>query len=147
MLLRIVWPGAPTVARLVAKAHDLHEGGGLGDIVTPYSALFAQSGLKEIKARLDRSIFLSIGLPSTIPDDIHEAVKKSDTIAAVSEAIQLLGWPEKLARRDVGKGYCGPLWTDEIVVLDERQAREQWWKGFRDLTEPATKEPSRKDNE
>ncbi|MGB8841753.1 MAG: hypothetical protein WCC64_11845 [Aliidongia sp.] len=131
ILVEMVWPNAPRTARLLAKAHDLHEGGGLGDVVTPYSKLFAQAGLQELKARLDKVLFLAIGLPSVIPDDVRAAVKRADMIAAVSEAVQLLDWPEKAARRDVGHGYRGPLWPKEIVVIDERQARDAWWRGYR----------------
>jgi len=130
VLTGIVWPDAPREARMLAKLHDLHEGGGLGDIVTPYSALFANSGLREIKSRLDRVIFLAAGLPNDLPENVCVAVKKADMVAAISEAIQLLDWPEALARRDIGKGYRGPLWTDAILVLDERAARVAWWDGY-----------------
>ena len=46
-----------------------------------------------------------------------------------------MDWPEHLARRDVGEGYEGPLWTKPIEILDERASRAQWWGRFRNLKE------------
>lgn len=131
ILVNMVWPKAPREARLWALAHDLHEGGGLGDIVTPYGALFAQAGLKEVKARIDRALRLAIGLSAEVPDDHKAAVKRADTIAAVSEAVQLMDWPERTARRDIGGGYRGKLHDRPIAVVDERSAREAWWRRYR----------------
>lgn len=131
ILVRIVWPRAPRAARLLAKGHDLHEGGGLGDVVSPYGAFFKSAGIDEIKERLDQVIFPHLGIPLPIPDEHVQAVKLADRIAAVSEAIQLMGWPEQLARRDIGKGYRGKIWEDEIVIVDERQARKDWWRTFK----------------
>jgi len=131
ILFKIVWPKAPRVARLLAKAHDLHEGGGLGDVVSPYGECFKSAGINEIKDRLDQVIFPHIGIPQPIPVQHIEAVKLADRIAAVSEAIQLMDWPEQLARRDIGKGYRGKIWEDEIIIVDERQAREDWWRMFK----------------
>lgn len=131
ILVGLVWPKAPREARLLALVHDLHEGGGLGDVVTPYGKLFAQGGLKEVKARLDRAIRLTVGLAATPPEPNADSVKKADRIAAVSEAVQLMGWPEKLARRDIGGGYRGKLWGKPIEVLDERASRAAWWRKYR----------------
>ncbi len=131
ILVSMVWPKAPREARLLALVHDLHEGGGLGDVVTPYGKLFATGGLKEVKARLDRAIRLAMELPPTVPALYEDNVKKADRIAAVSEAIQLMGWPEKLARRDIGGGYRGKLWEKSIIVLDEAASRAAWWRKYR----------------
>lgn len=130
ILTRIVWPDAPREARLLAKAHDLHEGGGLGDVVSPYGAVFKPAGIDEIKARLDHVIFPHIGIPLPIPKEHAEAVHLADRVAAVSEAVHLMDWPENSARRDIGKGYRGKIWEDPIIILDERQAREEWWRLF-----------------
>ncbi|HYE52510.1 MAG TPA: HD family hydrolase [Azospirillaceae bacterium] len=127
ILSTIVDKRASPELRRVGLAHDLHEGGGLGDVVTPYGKLFATAGLKEVKARLDRALFLALGLPHPLPEAWAEAVKRADMIAAVSEAVQLMGWPERLARRDIGRGYRGKLWEAPIQVLDERASRELWW--------------------
>lgn len=131
ILVRMVWPKAPREARLWALAHDLHEGGGLGDIVTPYGALFAQAGLREVKARIDRALRVATGLPAEVPEDHKKAVKRADTIAAVSEAVQLMAWPEKTARRDIGSGYRGKLYDRAITVVDEKIARDDWWRRYR----------------
>lgn len=130
VLLRLLAPDAGPTLRLAALMHDLHEGGGLGDVVTPYGKLFATAGLKEVKARLDRALFLAAGLPWPLPAADTDLIKKADRITAISEAIQLMGWPEKLARRDIGGGYRGKLWTDPIAVQDEATAREAWWERY-----------------
>lgn len=127
VLVTLLAPDAPPALRLAALMHDLHEGGGLGDVVTPYGKLFATAGLKEVKARLDRALFLATGLPWPLPADWEVLVKKADRVIAVSEAVQLMGWPEKLARRDIGGNYRGRLWTDPIIVQDEATARTAWW--------------------
>lgn len=134
VLATLLAPDAPPALRLAALMHDLHEGGGLGDVVTPYGRLFATAGLAEVKARLDRALFLSVGLAWPIPPTHTALIKKADKIIAMSEAIQLMGWPEKLARRDIGGGYRGRLWTDPIQVLNEAAARDLWWERYRAVT-------------
>ncbi|MFY8094658.1 MAG: hydrolase [Niveispirillum sp.] len=133
VLVTLLAPDAGPTLRLAALMHDLHEGGGLGDVVTPYGKLFATAGLKEVKARLDRALFLAAGLPWPLSPADTDLIKKADRIIAVSEAIQLMDWPEKLARRDIGGGYRGKLWTDPIVVVDEAAARTLWWDRYRSL--------------
>lgn len=127
VLVTLLAPDASPALRLAALMHDLHEGGGLGDVVTPYGKLFATAGLKEVKARLDRALFLSVGLPWPLPTADTDLIKKADKITAISEAIQLMGWPEKLARRDIGGNYRGKVWTDAINVVGEAEARSLWW--------------------
>lgn len=131
ILVTMIWPGASREARLLALMHDLHEGGGLGDVVTPYGKLFATSGLKEVKERLDRAIRLAVDLPAVVSTLHEQNIKKADRVAAVSEAVQLMGWPEKLARRDIGGGYRGKLWDRPIAVLDEADSRVAWWRKYR----------------
>jgi 5'-deoxynucleotidase YfbR-like HD superfamily hydrolase len=133
ILSTMVWPGAPMQARLFAMLHDLHEGGGLGDICTPYGQHFASAGLKEIKARLDRALFLSQRLPPQFPPEIKERVKQADVIAAVSEAVQLVEWPEEDARRRVGNGYKGRLWPKPIECFSEVDSRTMWLARYRAL--------------
>lgn len=133
VLVTLLLPDAGPTLRRAALMHDLHEGGGLGDVVTPYGKLFATAGLKEVKARLDRALFLAVGLPWPLSPADTDLIKKADRIIAVSEAIQLMGWPERLARRDIGGGYRGKLWTDPIVVVDEGAARALWWDRYRSL--------------
>ncbi|OYQ31726.1 hypothetical protein CHU95_21575 [Niveispirillum lacus] len=134
VLVTLLAPDAGPALRRAALMHDLHEGGGLGDVVTPYGKLFATAGLKEVKARLDRALFLAAGLPWPLSPADTDLIKKADRIIAVSEAIQLMGWPERLARRDIGAGYRGKLWTAPIEVVDEAQARALWWERYRSLT-------------
>lgn len=130
ILHRMVWPDAPIAARRWALAHDLHEGGGLGDLVSPLGRLFNAAGLKELKFRLDRALRLAMGLSAEADHRHHEAIKQADKIAAVSEAVQLMGWPERDARRDIGGGYRGRLWPEPILLLDEAAARAAWWERY-----------------
>ncbi|WP_298332649.1 HD family hydrolase [Asticcacaulis sp.] len=134
VLVTLLAPDASPALRLAALMHDLHEGGGLGDVVTPYGKLFATAGLKEVKARLDRALFLSVGLPWPLPAPQTDLIKKADKVTAISEAIQLMGWPEKLARRDIGGNYRGKLWTQPIMVVGEAEARGLWWDRYRVVT-------------
>jgi 5'-deoxynucleotidase YfbR-like HD superfamily hydrolase len=127
----MVWPEAPIEARRWALAHDLHEGAGLGDICTPYGRLFAEAGLRELKARLDQALRLAMGLPAEVPSRHRDMIKRADRIAAVSEAVQLMRWPERDARREIGHGYRGALWTKPIELLDEAAARAAWWRRYR----------------
>ena len=131
ILSEMVWPAAPPEARRWALAHDLHEGAGLGDICTPYGRLFAEAGLRELKARLDQALRLAMGLPAEVPPRHRDAIKRADRIAAVSEAVQLMRWPEREARREIGLGYRGALWTRPIALLDETAARAAWWQRYR----------------
>lgn len=133
VLMGLVDGKASREAQFVALCHDLHEGGGLGDIVTPYGKLFSWSGLSEVKDRLDHAIFGSVGLAHPVLVSVKDAVKLADTIAAVSEAVQLMDWPEHLARRDIGGGYDGPLWTKQIEILDERASRAAWMERYREF--------------
>lgn len=134
VLVELLAPDASPNLRLAALMHDLHEGGGLGDVVTPYGKLFATAGLKEVKARLDRALFLATGLPWPLPTPMVELIKKADRVTAISEAVQLMGWPERLARRDIGGNYRGRLWQGPIIVQDEKTARSVWWERYRALT-------------
>ncbi|MFV3074531.1 hydrolase [Niveispirillum fermenti] len=136
VLVTLLAPDASPILRRAALMHDLHEGGGLGDVVTPYGKLFATAGLREVKARLDRALFLAAGLPWPLPEPQAALIKKADRIIAVSEAIQLMGWPERLARRDIGGNYRGRLWTDPIEVVDEAGARALWWESHRRIGDP-----------
>jgi hypothetical protein len=131
ILSEMVWPGAPPEARRWALAHDLHEGAGLGDICTPYGRLFAEAGLRELKTRLDQALRLAMGLPAECPARHRDAIKRADRIAAVSEAVQLMRWPEREARREIGLGYRGALWAQPIALLDEVAARAAWWQRYR----------------
>jgi hypothetical protein len=141
ILSEMVWPNAPLEARRWALAHDLHEGAGLGDICTPYGKLFAEAGLRELKARLDQALRLAMGLPAETPQRHRDAIKRADRIAAVSEAVQLMRWPEREARREIGLGYRGALWTRPIALLDEVAARAAWWQRYRLLGGKATAAP------
>jgi uncharacterized protein len=132
-LTTLLSPRASPTLRLAALAHDLHEGGGLGDVVTPYGRLFAAAGLRELKARVDRALFIAIGLPWPLPDAMTVLIKKADRIVAISEAVQLMGWPERQARRDIGGGYRGRLWLRPIVPLDEAASRAAWMERYRSL--------------
>lgn len=130
ILTRRVWPNAPREARLWALMHDLHEGGGLGDIATPYGRILKAAGLDELKRRLDRALRLAAGL-SALPDDETVAmIKRADVIAAVTEGVRLAGWPEAIARQRIGRGYEGALWTGRLVSLDQVQARQAWTRRF-----------------
>lgn len=124
----VMWlnPHAPLLAQRWALMHDLNEGAGLGDIAAPYTAYFKPKGLGVLKARLDRALRLSVGLPAELPEAVERLVKEADVILAVAEAIQLMGWPERLARRRVGKGYRGPLPPFAIEPMDEVAARAAW---------------------
>jgi len=133
ILTELVWPEAPLEARRWALAHDLHEGAGLGDICTPYGRLFAEAGLRELKTRLDRALRLAMGLPAEIPPRHRDMIKRADRIAAISEAVQLMAWPERAARREIGEGYRGALWLKPIELLDEAAARAAWWRRYERL--------------
>ena len=131
VLVGSLWPQGSSIraqALKIAHCHDLHEGGGLGDIITPYGKILniASGALEELKSRLDRAIFLNVRIRRPSEEQrVLTAVKKADRIAAVSEAIQLLGYDVDEARRKFG-GAGLPIWTDAIVPLDEVAAREEW---------------------
>jgi 5'-deoxynucleotidase YfbR-like HD superfamily hydrolase len=129
ILLGMVTPKASLGLRQWALVHDLAEGL-FGDIVTPVKAVIGEHGYRELEHRLERAIRLRIGLPASLPPDWYEAVKKADRIAAVTEAVYLAGWSEADARRDVGGGYRGPLWSGEMEPWDERTARARWMERF-----------------
>ncbi|MBL0928694.1 MAG: hypothetical protein IBJ15_01005 [Alphaproteobacteria bacterium] len=131
VLVGSLWPQASSLRALalkIAHCHDLHEGGGLGDIITPYGVILniATGALEELKFRLDRAIFMNVRIQRpSVEQRVKTAVKKADRIAAVSEAIQLLGYGADEARQKFG-GAGLPIWTDPIVPLDEAAARGEW---------------------
>lgn len=115
------------------KTHDLHEAAGIGDIVTPVGRCldFNTNRIDEFKFRHDRAIGLAAGIPAaaTAADeaDIAAAVKLADRIAAVSEAVQLMGCDEEFARRRYGRGWRGPLLARRIEPMDEIQSRRVYY--------------------
>jgi len=129
ILLDMVAAKASLALRQWALVHDLAEGV-FGDIVTPVKAVIGEHGYRELEHRLERAIRLRIGLPATLPPDWQVAVKRADRIAAVTEAVHLAGWSEADARRDVGRGYRGALWTGALEPWDERTARARWMERF-----------------
>lgn len=131
ILVEMVWPKAPPQARLWALAHDLPEGAGLGDLVTPVKAVIGPRGYQELEERLARAVRLHLGLPAALPEEWRQAVKRADRIAAVTEAVRLACWSEADARRDVGGGYRGKLWAGEMEPWPETLARERWFARFR----------------
>jgi 5'-deoxynucleotidase YfbR-like HD superfamily hydrolase len=130
ILVNRVWPKAPREARLWALMHDLHEGGGLGDIATPYGRVLKAAGLDELKQRLDRALRLAAGLSASPDAETVAMIKRADQIAAVTEGVRLAGWPETVARSRIGRGYDGPLWRGPLQPLDQAQARLAWTKRF-----------------
>lgn len=125
------WKRSGLSQRLALQAalfHDLHEGGGLGDIITPYSRLLNLGGglLEEVKDRLDRCLAVQMGISWPLPEAVRKAVKLADRAAAVSEAVQLMGYSEAEARAKIGRGYAGKLYAIEIVPLDEAASRALW---------------------
>jgi len=131
VLVGSLWPVDSSIraqAMKIAHCHDLHEGGGLGDIITPYGKILniASGALEELKSRLDRVIFMNVRIRRPSEEQrVMTAVKKADRIAAVSEAIQLLGYDADEARRKFG-GAGLPIWTQPIVPLSEAAARDEW---------------------
>jgi len=129
-------PGKPSLRAAKKKraaGHDLHEAGGIGDVVTPVGkCIDVDTGrLDELKFRLDRAIFPNAGIPygATPADesDIVAAVKRADRIAAASEAIQLLGCDEAFARKRYAGGWQGPLYPRRIEPMDEIATRRAFY--------------------
>ena len=117
--------------RLAAVTHDLPEGAGLADLVTPVKAVV--TGYHELEERMERAVRLAVGLPALLPPAWAVQVKKADIIAAVTEAVALAGWSERDARELVGKGYRGKLWTGDLTPWPETVARERFLVRYRQL--------------
>jgi hypothetical protein len=129
VLVGMVLPAAAMDLRLAALIHDLAEWV-LSDLSTPVKAVIKAAGYGELEQRVDRAIRLRVGLPAEPPPQWALAIKKADRIAGVTEAVRLAGWSETDARRDVGRGYRGRLWTGDLEPWDERDARARWLDRF-----------------
>lgn len=132
ILLGMVWAKAPREARLWALVHDLAEAI-LSDLNTPVKACIGPSGYHELERRLETAVRLRLGLPGVLPSKWSAAVKKADRISAFTEAVRLACWSVEDARREVAKGYRGPMWHGPLDPWPEQVARKNWMERYREI--------------
>lgn len=80
----------------------------IGDMISPFKAVMG-GNYKEIEARLQGAIHLSVGLPAAMPAQVKRLAKKADTLAAYFEAVELAGFDDAEAGRIFGRpsGFGG----------------------------------------
>lgn len=83
-------PQAPAWVLMVAKLHDASEYV-THDMITPLKAIVGEV-FREIENRLQCAVHVRFGLPVRLEADIRALIKKADTIAAATEAVQLAGF-------------------------------------------------------
>jgi len=83
--------------RLAALLHDAPEYV-IGDLISPFKSAIGLD-YKALELRLLEAIHIRFGLPAKLTQEITDAIKRSDKIAAYLEATQLAGFGESEARK------------------------------------------------
>lgn len=83
-------PGWPARWRLAALLHDAAEYV-IGDLISPFKTAIGLD-YKAFELRLLDAIYRRFDIPTPLPQDIIEAIKRADRIAAYFEATRLAGF-------------------------------------------------------
>ncbi|XDZ64638.1 YfbR-like 5'-deoxynucleotidase [Alphaproteobacteria bacterium LSUCC0684] len=122
-------PGIDRRWRLACLLHDAPEYV-IGDMITPVKAVLSHE-YKEIEKRLEMAVHIRFGLPGTLPEGVHKAIKRADKLAAFIEAVQIAGFTEKEARAAIAR----PRIIPDIRIKPESPIRteETYLRRFRYL--------------
>ena len=115
--------------RLAAILHDAPEYV-IGDLISPFKAAVGID-YKAFEIRLLSAIHLRFGLPSDLPREITQLIKRADRVVAFFEATQLAGFEPKEAKR-----YFGDPKTIKPIRLTPLPAHEiqsRYMKRFQEL--------------
>jgi 5'-deoxynucleotidase YfbR-like HD superfamily hydrolase len=93
--------GSSPVERLATLLHDAPEYV-IGDLISPFKAVI-DDAYREVEQRLHRAVRLRFGLPATLPEALHQRIKRADQVAAYFEAVELAGFAEAEAVRFFGR--------------------------------------------
>ena len=104
---------------LAALLHDAAEYV-IGDPITPFKAALG-TGYRHIEQGLQQAVHLRFGLPARLPEAVAAAIKRSDKVAAFSEAVALAGFSEAEARRVLG--YRRRAQVKDICAVPPDQAK------------------------
>jgi len=94
-------PGIDRRWRLACLLHDAPEYV-IGDMITPFKSILSPE-YKEIEKRLEMAVHIRFGLPGTLPEKVHKAIKRADKLAAFIEAVQIAGFTEQEARAAIAR--------------------------------------------
>jgi hypothetical protein len=119
--------GTGKVVRRAALLHDAAEYV-VGDLISPFKAAVGLD-YKEFELRLNAAIHMRFGLPTRLPSETTELIKKADRVAAYFEATQLAGFAEKEARKFFGNPRG--VRTPKLIPLATREAQAQYLERFR----------------
>ena len=94
-------PSLSPAERLAALLHDAPEYV-VGDMISPFKALVGGE-YKIVEARLQAAIHLRFGLPADRPENLTDAIKAADRVAAFFEATGLAGFTDAEAAKFFGR--------------------------------------------
>jgi hypothetical protein len=90
-------PDAEARWRLAALLHDAPEYV-IGDMISPFKGAIGDA-YKTVERALQAAIHIRFCLPARLPENIAQAIKRADRVAAFSEAVDLAGFTEEEARK------------------------------------------------
>ncbi len=81
---------------LAGLCHDAAEAYLGGDLCSPAKAAMQESSYKDMEEALQTAIYIRLGLPAELPEDMHKIVKYADRASAYAEAVLIVGFsPEE----------------------------------------------------
>ena len=86
--------------RIAALIHDSAEYV-IGDLISPFKSAIGLD-YKAFELKLLEAIHIRVGIPKSLPQEIHDCIKKADSIAAFFEATTLAGFTIEEANKYFG---------------------------------------------
>ncbi len=124
-------PAATPDQRLTCLLHDAPEYV-IGDMISPFKAVVG-GGYKQVEARLQTAIHLRFSLPAKTPENLKQAIKRADQVAAWFEARKLAGFSDREAAKYFGRprGISGDDF--DLTPLPARKVEKVFLKRFQAL--------------
>jgi uncharacterized protein len=110
-------------AELSELLHDADEGLLGFDCLAPVKPMLGEA-YRALTARLENAIALRYGLPPPEPAE-RRAHRRNDRLAAASEAVHVVGWPEREVRENLRIPYAA-LAEDPLCAIYGGEAWEPW---------------------
>jgi hypothetical protein len=110
-------------AELRELLHDADEGLLGFDCLAPVKPMLGEA-YRALTARLENAIALRYGLQPPEPAE-RKAHRRNDRLAAASEAVHVVGWPEREVRENLRIPYAA-LAEDPLCAIYGGEAWEPW---------------------
>lgn len=130
-LVGVLKPGFDRRWRLAALLHDAPEYV-VGDLISPFKAAVGLD-YKTFENKLLSAIHMRFALPSVLPADVTSHIKRTDTIAAHIEAVQLAGFSVEEANSIFGVPRGAPAM--KLLPMPAPIAQRKYIERFTALAE------------